>query len=85
MRGFNAQHYQAIRREQAGKDAYRRFALAMAEFRDAIAEIAATSVADTTTHRGFASVHARPERHKKIVTKLRANGYRPLAEIGEEV
>lgn len=84
MRGFNAQHYQAIRREQAGKDAYRRFALAMAEFRDAIAEIAATSRPDRRKAGGPLIVAARVVLHEKAISKLHANGYRPLNQVTEE-
>lgn len=87
MGDLSPRNSQQRHRERAGKDAYRRFAIAMREFRDAVAEMAETSGPDLKrSPGGFAGdPDLKAQRHQKIITKLRANGYRPLSEIVEEV
>lgn len=72
----------AVSRERvlawAGRKPYRRFADRMAAFRDEVAEIAASSRPDRKTAVGYTTPEERAAFHKKVITKLRANGYRPL-------
>lgn len=82
MGDLSTKDSQARHRERAGKDAYRRFASAMREFRAAIAEMAETSEPDLKRSPGgfVGDRDLKAKRHKKVVTKLRANGYRPLMQ-----
>lgn len=81
MAKFSIQRHQELHRAQAGKNAYRRFAQAMGEFREAIAEMEA---ADKSKQLPLCEIEeVGTKRPKKIVTPLRANGYRPLSAVQE--
>lgn len=65
----------------AGRTPNKRFATTMANFRDQIAEVVASSRPVMTVQMSRSKNDDRAKMHKKIITKLRANGYRPLGGL----